>query len=209
MKVSESDFLHTSLAFDYADIEDKSQVATFWAISGVLTLQYETFKEPGTRECREYDDGCDYTGRGALMLKGSSEYREAGRDLKRNYGSDPESVLQPADAFLSAGWLWKKRDMHDFGDHIGVVDLIASAVKFQIYSSSDREQMEVTYRRALECLEKDTTCTWYVVSKYDTPRIIADSLGYDLDDLVALNNWSGPNQALTEGESIKLSCHSS
>lgn len=207
--MEESNFLRLCLAFDYADIDDKSQVAAFWALSGVLTLQYETFKEVGTSKCVNYDGGCDYTGRGALMLRGSGTYREAALSLLRNYGSNPESVLEPSEAFLSAAWLWKKkRDIDDFGSQIGVAELLLAANRFGINSATDLALLGTIYARSLLCLANDTTCAWYVVSQGDTPQLIAAALNVNIDTLVALNNWSGPNQALTPGESIKIYCTS-
>lgn len=142
------------------------------------------------------------------MLRGAGMYREAGRDLSRNYENNPERVLEPSEAFLTAAWLWKKKkDIDGFGSQIGVGELLLAANRFGIYSAPELTQLGFTYARSLLCLARDTTCAWYIVTQGDNPRVIAAALSLDLDELIALNNWSGPNQELTPGESIKIYCN--
>jgi putative chitinase len=83
-------------------------------------------------------DGWKYSGRGLIQLTGKSNYTLAGDALVANFLIDPDLVLQPKYAALTAGWFWDKNrlnveaDAKDYekmtkkinGGTIGLVDRI-------------------------------------------------------------------------------------
>lgn len=195
-----------ALAFDYADITNTSQVAAFWALGGTLTSNFETFKELGSANCQYYDGGCTYTGRGVFMMSGSATYRQAGQALGQDFEHDPELVLQHTHAFKTAAWLWKRKSFDDNGRFWTLAELSAAATSLGITSLSQQAITSALYIKSLACLASDHVCTWYTVAQGDTPSSIAAAQGVTVEELVSLNNWSGPNQTLTAGETIKLYC---
>jgi putative chitinase len=83
-------------------------------------------------------DGWKYSGRGLIQLTGKSNYTLAGDALVDNFLIDPDLVLRPKYAALTAGWFWDKNrlnveaDAKDYekltkkinGGMIGLVDRI-------------------------------------------------------------------------------------
>ena len=58
-------------------------------------------------------DGYRYRGRGLLRVVGRANYAAAGAALDIDLARQPESILEPRIAALSAAWLWKKYGMSD------------------------------------------------------------------------------------------------
>lgn len=51
-------------------------------------------------------DGWRYRGRGLFQLTGRAWYERAGRELGRPYLEQPDLLLEPSDAALTAAWYW-------------------------------------------------------------------------------------------------------
>ena len=58
-------------------------------------------------------DGYRYRGRGLLRIVGRANYAAAGAALDIDLVHQPESILEPRVAALSAAWLWKKYGLND------------------------------------------------------------------------------------------------
>lgn len=63
-------------------------------------------------------DGWKFRGRGAFHLTGLANYYEYDKAI---YGdghimANPDLVMQPLDAFTSAGWFWNKNNMNNLAD---------------------------------------------------------------------------------------------
>lgn len=58
-------------------------------------------------------DGYRYRGRGLLRIVGRANYAAAGVALDIDLVHQPESILEPRIAALSAAWLWKKYGLND------------------------------------------------------------------------------------------------
>lgn len=61
-------------------------------------------------------DGWRYRGRGLIQLTGRANYSRAAADLDRDYVGDPDLVLQPPDACLTAGWFWQAGKLNALAD---------------------------------------------------------------------------------------------
>jgi len=64
----------------------------------------------------EEGDGWAYHGRGLIQLTGRDNYRNCGTSIGMNLITNPELLLQPKGAVLSAGWFWGKHGLNDLAD---------------------------------------------------------------------------------------------
>lgn len=67
----------------------------------------------GTEETGE---GWKYRGRGIKQLTGKENYERCGSGLGVDLVSDPDLLLDPKYAALSAGWFWNKHNLNDLAD---------------------------------------------------------------------------------------------
>ena len=61
-------------------------------------------------------DGWRYKGRGLKQLTGLWNYRACGEALGKNLVDEPDLLLLPANAAMSAGWFWSARDLNEIAD---------------------------------------------------------------------------------------------
>ena len=61
-------------------------------------------------------DGWRYRGRGLIQLTGRANYTRAAAALNRPYVEQPDLVLEPADACLTAAWFWDAHDLNALAD---------------------------------------------------------------------------------------------
>jgi len=61
----------------------------------------------------ESGDGWKYHGRGLIQLTGKDNYTLCGDALMLDLLRDPEILLTPQGACLSAGWFWKKHGLNE------------------------------------------------------------------------------------------------
>ena len=61
-------------------------------------------------------DGWRYRGRGLIQLTGRANYARAAAALERPYVEQPDLVLEPADACLTAAWFWDAHRLNALAD---------------------------------------------------------------------------------------------
>lgn len=64
----------------------------------------------------EDGDGWKYRGRGIKQLTGKENYRNCGNGLGVDLVANPDLLLEPKYACLSAGWFWNKHNLNDIAD---------------------------------------------------------------------------------------------
>ena len=64
----------------------------------------------------EEGDGWAFHGRGLVQLTGRDSYTRCGESLGIDLISNPELLLQPKGAALSAGWFWSKHGLNELAD---------------------------------------------------------------------------------------------
>lgn len=61
-------------------------------------------------------DGWRYRGRGLIQITGRSNYAEAGKGIGLDLVAQPELLLQPQHAAMSAAWFWASRGLNALAD---------------------------------------------------------------------------------------------
>ena len=64
----------------------------------------------------EEGDGWKYHGRGLIQLTGKENYGNCGSNLGLDFIGNPDRVLDPEYAALSAGWFWNKKGLNTLAD---------------------------------------------------------------------------------------------
>jgi putative chitinase len=64
----------------------------------------------------EDGDGWKYRGRGIKQLTGKENYQRCGAGLGVDIIDDPDLLLEPKYACLSAGWFWNKHNLNQLAD---------------------------------------------------------------------------------------------
>jgi len=64
----------------------------------------------------EDGEGFKYRGRGVLQLTGKDEYLFCGTSLGIDTISNPDIILEPKWACISAGWFWNKKNLNSCAD---------------------------------------------------------------------------------------------
>ena len=91
-------------------------------------------------------DGWRYRGRGLIQLTGRSNYTRAAQALGCDYVGEPDRVLEPFDACLTAGWFWDSAKLNALAD-AGRIDDITRAINGRAMAGA-RDRREL-YARAL------------------------------------------------------------
>jgi putative chitinase len=112
------------------------RIAVMWP--RLAPIAAELVREPQALANAAYDgrlgngprasgDGWRYRGRGLIQITGRDNYRAAGRALRLGLEEQPDQVLRPDVAALTAAWFWTSRGLNglaDAGDIAGITRAI-------------------------------------------------------------------------------------
>ena len=71
----------------------------------------------------EPGDGARFIGRGLKQLTGRDNYARCGKALGEDFLSQPERLVMPVNAALSAGWFWATNGLNEIADRGDVVEM--------------------------------------------------------------------------------------
>jgi len=86
----------------------------------------------------ESGDGWAYHGRGLIQLTGRDNYSACGASLGFALLTNPELLLQPKSACLSAGWFWGKRGLNALAD-AGDIETMTKRINGGLIGIDDRK----------------------------------------------------------------------
>lgn len=93
-------------------------------------------------------DGWRFRGRGLVQLTGRENYRNAGTALGLDLVGQPDLLMQPTAAAMSAGWFWDSRNLNPLADS-GDFDKITRAINGGLNGKPERDRL---YALALSAL---------------------------------------------------------
>jgi putative chitinase len=97
-------------------------------------------------------DGWRFRGRGLIQLTGRENYAAAAAGCRALYLTDPDMLLKPADAAMSAGWFWNEHKLNALAD-ISDIDMITRRVNgAAMRGAKERRQM---FEEAMAAFNKD------------------------------------------------------
>jgi putative chitinase len=62
-------------------------------------------------------DGFKFHGRGCIQLTGRDSYERCGLSIGMDFLSNPDRLLDPQYAIMSAGWFWNKKGLNDLANN--------------------------------------------------------------------------------------------
>lgn len=68
-------------------------------------------------------DGARFIGRGLKQLTGRDNYARCGKALGEDFLSQPDRLVMPVNAALSAGWFWAANGLNEIADRGDVVEM--------------------------------------------------------------------------------------
>jgi len=87
----------------------------------------------------ESGDGWKYHGRGLIQLTGKDNYANCGSSLSVDLLGNPDMLLDPKYAALSAGWFWGKKGLNSLADSQDY-DTMTKRINGGIIGLSDRKE---------------------------------------------------------------------
>ena len=86
----------------------------------------------------EDGDGWKYHGRGLIQLTGKENYANCGSGLNVDLLGDPNLLVTPEYAALSAGWFWNKKGLNSLADS-GDIETITKRINGGLIGLIDRK----------------------------------------------------------------------
>jgi len=86
----------------------------------------------------EKGDGWKYHGRGLIQLTGKENYVNCGSGLGVDLAGNPDWLLDPKYAALSAGWFWNKKGLNSLADS-GDIETMTKRINGGLIGLDDRK----------------------------------------------------------------------
>lgn len=91
-------------------------------------------------------DGWKYRGRGFIQLTGKSNYQSLSKDTGIDYVSEPDKLLNEADALIAALWFWKKNNLNTLADKDDVVG-VTKRINGGVLGLAHRTELLTQYKK--------------------------------------------------------------
>ena len=85
----------------------------------------------------ESGDGWRYRGRGIIQITGRENYEKLSDALGQNFLGEPDLLLEPRWAVMSAGWFWNSRRLNEIADRKDW-NLLTRRINGGLHGLSDR-----------------------------------------------------------------------
>lgn len=93
-------------------------------------------------------DGSKYRGRGLIQITGRANYKACGEALGLDLVNQPELLVKPQHACMSAAWFWATKGLNTLADE-GKFETITRRINGGLNGLADRQML---YARALKVL---------------------------------------------------------
>jgi putative chitinase len=100
-------------------------------------------------------DGWKYRGRGLIQLTGKHNYESFAHDHGVDCVNNPDLILDPEIALMSACWFWKKRKINRFAD-ADDIHMVTKRINGGTNGLHDRQQYLDSFKQLYEVIEEDT-----------------------------------------------------
>lgn len=91
-------------------------------------------------------DGYKFRGRGFIQITGKSNYESLSKDTKIDFVSNPNLLLQEANALISALWYWNKNNLNTFADKDDIIT-ITKRINGGLNGIDDRKRLLAIYKK--------------------------------------------------------------
>jgi putative chitinase len=84
------------------------------------------------------EEAAKYLGRGLIQLTGKENYERCGTSINVDLVNNPDYLLNPKYAALSAGWFWNRKGLNELADS-GDVDTMTKRINGGLHGIDDRK----------------------------------------------------------------------
>ena len=100
-------------------------------------------------------DGWKYRGRGLIQLTGKHNYESFANDHGVDCVNNPDLILDPEIALMSACWFWKKRKINRYAD-ADDIHMVTKRINGGNNGLHDRQQYLDSFKQLYEVIKEDT-----------------------------------------------------
>lgn len=98
-------------------------------------------------------DGWKYRGRGLIQLTGKSNYQRFGQEYSLDSENNPDLLLDPEVALISACWYWKRNKLNNYAD-ADDIHMVTKRINGGTNGILHRQQYLESFKKVFEMLEK-------------------------------------------------------
>lgn len=98
-------------------------------------------------------DGWKYRGRGLIQLTGKSNYQRFGQEYSLDSENNPDLLLDPEVALISACWYWKRNKLNNYAD-ADDIHMVTKRINGGTNGILHRQQYLESFKKVFELLDK-------------------------------------------------------
>ncbi|WP_296698779.1 glycoside hydrolase family 19 protein [Algoriphagus sp.] len=101
-------------------------------------------------------DGWRYRGRGLIQLTGKANYQRFAQDYSIDCVNNPDLLLDPKIALISACWFWKKHNINVYADSDDI-HMVTKRINGGLNGLLNRQTYLDEFKRVFDFLDKSST----------------------------------------------------